>query len=75
MQIKLIFIRMVLGLLWKWEFLELGNGLLRLEKLCHEDIALLGQFCVKSLPIAISLIQNAPEELLRTYQTSSIRKH
>ena len=38
---------MVLGLLWKWEFLELGNGLLGLEKLCHEDIALLGQFCVE----------------------------
>ena len=25
--------------------LELGNGLLGLEGLCHEDIAVLGQFC------------------------------
>ena len=47
MQIKLIFIRMVLGLHWKWEFLELGNGMLGLERLCHEDIAVLGQFCVE----------------------------
>ena len=40
MQIKLIFIR-------KWEFLELGNGLSGLERLCLEDIAVLGQFCVE----------------------------
>ena len=45
------------------------NTLLKLKEQCHEDFAVLGQFCAK----IITLSQNASVKLRQRYQMNFIR--
>ena len=45
-----------------------------LKEQCHEDFAVLGQFCAKIITLRLNHKQNASVKLRRRYQTNFIRE-